>query len=151
MSEQAEWLEDDENGPEIDAEAQTDPAEGDDTADAPRGGREARYRVQRNEAREERNALAARLEELQTRELHRLAADYLAAPEDLSLSGKTLADYLTPEGWVDHEAVEAAANELIKSRPGLAKVEPIRAIDRSQGLGNSVDHQPTWSALLQDI
>lgn len=108
--------------------------------------REQRYRQERNQARDERNALAARLEQLQTAELHRLAGEHLAAPEDISLSGKPLSEFLTPEGWVDHQAVEAAARSVIGSRPGLSKHQT--ATDRSQGHGVEVKPEPTWNGLL---
>ncbi|MBS4103966.1 hypothetical protein [Tsukamurella paurometabola] len=99
--------------------------------------REARYRVERNEARAERDALTERLTELQTREVLRLAAEHLAAPEDIGLSGNELSAYLTPEGWVDRAAVEAAAAAVIDSRPGLAKASVSPAYDPSQGTGGS--------------
>lgn len=123
-----------------------EPVEGDDAIGsdkASQGLLEARdrYRSQRDEARTERDTIASRLVELQTRELHRLAGEYLSAPEDIDLSGKPLSDYLTPEGWVDHEAVRAAANAVIASRPGLSKHSP--AHDRSQGLGTGQEFQPT--------
>jgi hypothetical protein len=111
--------------------------------------REARYRVERNEARQERDALSARLTALQTQELHRLAGDHLAAAEDIELSGKTLADYLTPEGWIDHDAVADAAAEVIESRPGLARNPKVRAVDRSQGSGGSGKSAPEWGDLFK--
>lgn len=124
----------------------TEQPDGDDTGDEPKGNREARYRVRAREAETERDTLAARLTELQTRELHRLAAEHLAAGSDIDLSGKPLADYLTPEGWVDHDAVKEAANALIASRPGLSKTP--RATDRSQGLGAEIKSEPTWAAVF---
>lgn len=117
------------------------------TASEPKGNREARYRVERNDARAERDALAARLETLQTAELHRLAGEHLSTPEDISLSGKTLADFLTPEGWVDREAVAEAAAEVIASRPGLAKNIP--AYDPTHGLGGGGKSSPRWEDLLK--
>lgn len=124
-----------------------------DTSDAPEGTgerkppREQRYRQERNQARDERNALAARLEQLQTAELHRLAGEHLAAPEDISLSGKPLSEFLTPEGWVDHQAVETAAKSVIGSRPGLSKHQT--ATDRSQGHGHLPRQTPSWDAVLK--
>lgn len=111
--------------------------------------REARYRVERNTARQERDALSARLTELQTQELHRLAGEHLAAAEDIELSGKTLADYLTPEGWLDAEAVADAAAEVVESRPGLAKNPKVRAVDKSQGSAGSGKSAPEWSDLFK--
>lgn len=112
--------------------------------------REARYRVERNEARTERDALAAQLQQLQTAELHRQAGELLAVPEDIELSGKTLADYLTPEGWVDRQAVAEAAASVIESRPGLAKNPKVSATDPTQGSwGNPGDGQISWADLFK--
>ncbi|SIG26154.1 Uncharacterised protein [Mycobacteroides abscessus subsp. abscessus] len=108
--------------------------------------REARYRVERNEARAQLAEVELRLVQLQTAELHRLAGSILSAPEDIALSGKPLESYLTPEGWVDRSAVEAAAREVVAARPGLAKAQP--AHDPSQGRGGTTDHTPSWDGLF---
>jgi hypothetical protein len=133
-----------------DSDSQTPATEGGSTGEDKPANREARYRVERNEARQERDALSARLTELQTHELHRLAGEHLAAPEDIGLSGKALADYLTSEGWLDHDAVADAAADVIESRPGLARNPKVRATDLSQGSGNgSGGSQPQWADLLK--
>lgn len=125
------------------------PPEGDGTTE-PKGNREARYRVERNEARTERDALAAQLLQLQTTELHRQAGELLAVPEDIELSGKALADYLTPEGWVDRKAVAEAAAAVIESRPGLAKTPKVSATDPTQSnWGNPGKQSPTFVDLLK--
>lgn len=123
------------------AESHTEPTESPEGVETPEGGnedrpmpREQRYRMELRAAEAERDSLASRVADLQTRELHRLAGEHLAAPEDIAMSGKSLADFLTPEGWVDHEAVAEAAAAVIESRPGLAKNQ--RAVDLSQGTGN---------------
>lgn len=109
-----------------------------------------RYRTERNQAREELAAAQERMQQLQTRELHRLAGEYLAAPEDISLSGKDLGDFLTPEGWVDHEAVVEAVQEIISSRPGLAKNLKQPAFDPTQGLGSPTPkHKTSFSDLFK--
>ena len=117
----------------------------------PKGNREARYRVERNQAREERDALAARVEALQTRELHRLAGDHLAQPEDLlALGGVELAELLDDEGHVDPEAVAEAAAALIESRPGLARNPKVLAVDSTQGQGgNPGKPKAGWEALFE--
>lgn len=123
--------------PEYDTEAQ----------DSAPQNREARYRVERNEAREQLATAELRLVQLQTTELHRLAGEILSAPEDISLAGKPLADFLTPEGWVDKSAVEAAAREVAQARPGLAKYQP--GYDPSQGHGIPATRTAGWGALLE--
>lgn len=114
------------------------------------GNREARYRVERNEARQERDALAQRIERLQTQELHRLAGELLAQPEDIGLSGKDLADFLTPEGWLDREAVVEVAAEVVEARPGLAKNPKVYAVDMTQGMGGGTSPKaPEWGDLFK--
>lgn len=135
--------------PVDDAGATNTTPECDDTGEqdsAPQN-REARYRVERNEAREQLAAAELQLVQLQTAELHRLAGSILSAPEDIALSGKPLADFLTPEGWLDRAAVEAAAREVVAARPGLAKAQP--ANDRSQGHGIPGTRTAGWAALLE--
>ncbi len=113
--------------------------------------REARYRVERNEARAERDELAARLVSLQTAQLHKLAGELLSQPEDIGLSRRELSDFLTPGGWLDAEAVAEAAAQVIESRPGLAKNPKVPATDPSQGMGGvSGKGQPRWADLFKD-
>ena len=114
--------------------------------------RDQKMRLERNAARQERDALAARLEAMQTRELHRLLADTLANPEDISLSGLKLPDFIREEdGELDAEAVAEAAATVLASRPGLARdYRPkVGATDPSQALGNGrVNRQPTFADML---
>jgi hypothetical protein len=132
-------------------EGLSQPVEGSDTPEAQSGNREAaKYRVRAREAEAERDALAERLTALQTAELHRLAGEFLSAPEDISLSGKGLSDFLTPEGWVDHQAVEKAASEVLAARPALSKNSP--AVDPTQGHGfQGGKPKIGWGVLLKDL
>lgn len=119
--------------------------------DTPKGNREARYRVERNEAREALSAAQARIEQMQTREVERLASE-LAQPGDLlELGGVSLADLLTEAGDVDEAAVAEAVAALIESRPGLAKNLTVRYVDPSQGVGNDrpAKREPTFATLLK--
>jgi hypothetical protein len=111
----------------------------------------AKYRVRAREAEQQRDALTAQLVQLQTAELHRQAGEHLAVPGDIELSGKGLADYLTPEGWIDREAVAQAAAALIESRPGLAKNPKVLATDPTQGSGGLMPAKatPTFGDLLK--
>jgi hypothetical protein len=145
-----------ENGHQIDADAPEPTPEGNDTgevengSDGQKGNREARYRVERNQYREERDALAQRVEQLQTRELERIASKSLSNPADLlTLSGKSLRDFIGQDGELDAELVAAVANDLLGTRPGLRPRQP--AFDLSQGQGNDrpAKAQPTFAALLK--
>jgi hypothetical protein len=140
-----------ETGPDL---SDNGPTEAESPQEEPRGNREARYRVERNEARKALSAVESRLTDLQTREVERLAGEHLAQAGDLlGLGENGLADFLTPEGWVDHDAVADAAAALIESRPGLARYPTVRAVDRSQGSGSGgAPGSPTdFSGFLTNI
>lgn len=134
----------------------TDPAPADTDAngaaptDAPQGqgNREARYRVERNEARAEVANLQARLAIIQRAEIERLASAGLSHPSDIfTLSGNELADYLTEDGDVDTEKVSADVASILGERPGLKPPAP--AVDRTQGHGGSTGRGvPSFSDLL---
>ena len=129
--------------------ADTADAGSDSGAEAAPQNREARYRVERNEARAEVETLQARLAVLQRAEVERLASAGLSHPSDLfSLSGNELADYLTEAGTVDAEKVSADLAAILQERPGMGKLDP--AVDPSQGHGwGPVKRTPTWGDLLK--
>lgn len=120
--------------PDSPVEAQTEPPEGDVSGD-PKGNREAaRYRTERNEARAERDTLAQRVAALQTRELERIAGKTLSNPADLlTLTGKTVAEFVGEDGELDAELVAETAGDLLVSRPGLRVTAP--AVDPTIGVG----------------
>jgi hypothetical protein len=129
--------------------AESDSDQSENSSSEPKGNREARYRTERNSARDERDTLAQRIESLQTRELERIASKHLSNPADLlTLSGKSLADFVGEDGELDAEAIHATADYLLGSRPGLRPGQA--AHDRSQGLGDIPKSQPTWGSLLSD-
>lgn len=146
--------------PSVHADGLLDPTVGKDTGEhisEPQNGsdsnpprnREARYRVERNEARAERDALADRLSRLQRAEVERLASAGLSTPSDLfALSGNDLADYLTDSGEVDPEKVSADVSVILTERPGLRKQSP--ALDPSQGSGGGAAVKPKvdWHSAL---
>jgi hypothetical protein len=127
------------------ASATPEPSQESDQAGKPN--REARYRTERNQAREQLAAAQKRIEALQTAEVRRLASD-LAEPDDLfALTGTSLSDYLTNDE-VDPELVRDAVAAVLATRPGLRKRDA--AVDPSQG-GNGrppAKGQPTWGNLL---
>jgi hypothetical protein len=121
----------------------------DSTTEEPqKSNKEARYRVERNEARAERDALAERVQRMQRAEVERLASDALSHPGDLfSLSGNELADYLNEDGDVDAEKVAADVTAILAERPGLRKHTP--GYDPSHGLGGRP--QPKREPTLADL
>jgi hypothetical protein len=132
-------------------EAPNEPSNGSETDSPQKVNKEARYRVERNEARAERDALAERVGRMQRAEVERLAADGLSHPADLfSLSGNELADYLTESGDVDTEKVAADVAAVLAERPGLRK--PAAAFDPTQGRGGAPQTQrvPTLADLFKD-
>lgn len=114
--------------------------------------KEARYRVERNEARAERDALAQRVERMQRADIERLAGEHLSMPADLfSLSGNAVTDYLTEDGEVDADKVAADVAAILAERPGLKK-GPVRGFDPTQGTGGRESAMPepaTWADLLK--
>lgn len=138
------------NEAESHTETPEDTPEGGNTAER-KPPREQRYRLERNEAREERDAARAKIESLQTRQLHNLAGELLAQPEDIGLAGKELSEFLDEDGWLDPEAVTAAAEAVIEGRPGLAKNPVVSVVDYTQGTGGKVDKtKPEWADLFRN-
>ncbi|MCV7150681.1 hypothetical protein [Mycolicibacterium pyrenivorans] len=137
-----------------DPDGQTATPQGGSTADAENGNekpmpREQRYRLQLREAEGQRDALQARVDAMNRREVERLAADGMSHPADLfSLSGNDLADYLTEDGDVDAEKVAADVAAILAERPGLRKMTP--GYDPSQGLGGRPPKgSPSFGDLLK--
>jgi len=126
-------------------------AEGDGAGEPQKANKEARYRVERNEARAERDALAQRIERMQLAEVERLAADGLSHPADLfSLSGNDVADYLNDGGDVDADKVAADVAAILAERPGLKK-GLVRGYDPTQGHGGTPGgkREPTLADLIR--
>jgi hypothetical protein len=134
--------------PLLDSDGLSPAPEGNDTGEAQKGNKEARYRTERNEARAEVANLQARMAVLQRAEVERLASAGLSHPSDLfSLSGNELVDYLTDDGTVDAERVAADVAAIVAERPGLKPLAP--AVDRTQGhWGNPGKGTPTFSDLF---
>lgn len=121
------------------------------TDDAPASrNREARYRVERNEARTALAEAQARIEQYQRAEVERLSAELAQSSDLFEVGGASLADLLNEAGDVDSAAVAEAVAALIEARPGLAKNPRQRAVDPTQGLGaRSGPPQPSFSGLFR--
>ena len=88
----------------------------------------ARYRTQLREAQATNEQLRIRLETMQRREVERRMSSTLQTPDDYWLTG-SLADLLDDDGELIEERIDAAAAELIATRPGWAKPEPAPSFD----------------------
>lgn len=107
-------------------------------------GEAARYRVERNEARTERDALLARVGHLQAAEVARLAQGpgKLHDGADLAFSD----DLLDDDGNIDPEAVESAVAELVESKPHLQQ-----QAYRDVGIGErgGSDAPTSWASVIK--
>lgn len=147
------------NGAVADAGAQTAPPAGEGTGepddgsqspDGSKGSREARYRTERNAAREELATAHGRIEAYQRAEVERLAAEHLAVPADFWLSENAVADYVDPEtGAVDADRVAEDVRLLIEERPRLGSRSP--AFDPSRGMGGGTPPAKvaSWSSAFR--
>jgi hypothetical protein len=118
--------------------------------DAPKANSEARFRQERNAAREELLTANGRIERMQRAEVERLASEHLSMPGDVfSLSGNELADYLTEDGEVDAEKVAADVAAVLAERPGLRR--NALAVDPTQGTGGAPakSSPASWSDLFK--
>ncbi|CAM4413869.1 hypothetical protein MB901379_03884 [Mycobacterium basiliense] len=85
----------------------------------------ARYRVERNKARAERDALAERLAGYQRRECEAVVADVLDVPGDLwEVGGADVAAFCNDDGTVNEVELLGAAAALVDMRPRLGKPNP---------------------------
>lgn len=120
-----------ENAPDEIGAGSVVPGQGNDTGDSQNGTQtdkrtaglvEARdrYKAERDSSREALSVAEARIAQLQTRELERIASKSLSNPADLlTLSGKSLADFVGEDGELDADLITETANEVLGSRPGL--------------------------------
>ncbi len=141
---------DDGTADEATDEQQPDTAE--DDGQRPKN-REERYRKERAALKAENDELRARLEKRDRLEVERVAAEHLADPADLWLSGNDVSAYLTDDGDVDADKISEAVKALIAERPhwGKAKIpaappaSTVTARDKIEG-GTPT---PTWSEVLR--
>ncbi len=116
--------------PETPEEAPEEAPEGKEGAEA------ARYRRRLRETETELTTARTRLETFQRREVERLASDRLAVPGDLfAVHGVALDEVLGEDGSVDPDLVAMAVEQLVATRPGLARVAPQRTGPSAVGLG----------------
>lgn len=119
---------------------------------AQRPNKEAKYRTERNTAREELAAANARIERMQRAEVERIANEHLAQGSDLlGITGNELAAYVNEStGTVDADRIREDARVLIQERPGLSRHVP--AFDPTQGTGGppkATEAAPSWESLFK--
>lgn len=129
-----------------------DPADAGESSETDPAAREAvKYRRRLREAESQRDALAARLEASQRREIERLAAESLAQPGDLfDVGGKDVPTFVTADGEIDAAAVTEAVAALLAERPGLHKDARVQWPDSGAGRrGHSSPAGTTWTEVLK--
>lgn len=105
--------------------------------------RAQRRRAQAAEA--ERDALAETLNRVRVAEVHRLAADRVAVPNDLFDFGLELDEVLTDDGLIDPDKVSEAIDVILETRPGLAAAQLIKG-PRPIEYRNGGQNMPTRKA-----
>lgn len=118
-------------------------------------GRAAGLRARAQDAEAARDAALALVEALRQREAERLAETKLAAVADLWEYGTVSpADLTDDAGLIDPAKVDAAVDELLEARPGLAKSELRRPTPGSyadQGqfrTGRVAGKRKTWADMF---
>lgn len=118
-------------------------------------GRAAKLRARAQQAETERDTATAMVDTLRRAEVARLAADKLAAPEDLFTYGDTTpADLVDDDGLIDPEKVTAAVDALLEARPGLAKAalrKPVPGTYANQGQFQPVQRSGRRKTNFADI
>lgn len=142
-------LEASDSPPLLDSDGPTATPEGGSTGEGQKGNREARYRTERNSAREELATATARIERMNRREVERLAGEHLSVGADLFVNGNSTESYLTESGEIDADRVREDAQLLLTERPGLRRQSP--AFDPTQGHGGNAPDKgkPTFADLLK--
>lgn len=139
----------------VTSEATPDPAQGQHVPESPApeeqespNSEAARYRVERNEARTERDTLAGRVTSMQRRECEAAVADVLEQPADLWDLGRANAtDFYSDTDELNHDDLRAAATALVESRPGLAKQ---KKFDGPRNWGQTSEPVPTGTSSSWD-
>lgn len=109
----------------------------------------AKYRRRLRDTEAQRDTLATRVETYQRREIEALADGKLAVPSDLfSIAQLSLEDAYDENGELQADVVQAAIDELLLHRPGLA----VPANRREWGQGGTrppiAGDGPSWSDVL---
>jgi hypothetical protein len=138
-----------------------DPAAADPTTDAskkpdaepePTNSEAARYRVERNEARTERDALAERLTGYQRRECEAVIADLLEVPADLwEIAQADVVAFYNEDGTVNEAELRAAAGALVEQRPRLALPNRTPSWGQHSGDGGFGDGKASWGDVIKPI
>lgn len=116
------------------------------------GAEAARWRTALRAAEGQRDALAARVETMQRRDVERHAGA-LADPGDVwAIAGADLPALLDEAGDVDPAAVAAVVRELLATRPQLAAHRVARAGDAGIGVAGtgSGSRGTGWGDVLRD-
>ena len=131
---------------EIEPDDSTDQSAGVEADGAKLRREAARYRRSLREAETARDSLRGQLETMQRAEVERLAAEHLATPTDLWLTGTALPDLVADNGNVDPAKVNDTTKQILTDRPGWRRQSAsfdggVRATAPNTG--------PTWHDALR--
>lgn len=136
------------------ATGDTSTASADVSADGSAGddgkhGEAQRYRTRLRSAEAERDAAQTRLAVMEQRHVERLAAVRLADGSDLTTFGGITIDNLRDDdGELDDQLIDAALDELLTQRPGLARPRPAASFDGGQRSG-STPRPADWQKMIR--
>lgn len=112
----------------------------------------AKWRRELRAAEAERDQLHEQVQRLERQHVEHLAADKLAAPDDVWRYVDSLDDLRSEDGSLDQEHVEQHLDALLEQRPHLAKrQEPAgpRHPDLHQGARHTAE-EPSFGKFLKD-
>jgi hypothetical protein len=112
----------------------------------------AKWRVRCRELEAERDGLVQRIDQIHREQIAVIAGAHLQVPDDLlSLGTATLDQLRTEDGALDVDKVNAAAQALVTSRPGLGVVSEEQAPSFDGGARTSPARStgPTYSDVLR--
>lgn len=109
----------------------------------------AKYRRRLRDTEAQRDTLATRVENYQRREIEALAEGQLAVPGDIfSIAQLSLGAVYDDDGVLQADVVQAAIDDLVSNRPGLAVQQyPLRNWGQG-GARPPAEGGPSWSDVI---
>lgn len=133
---------------QVESPAPSTPDESDTGQESPNS-EAARYRIERNEARAERDNLAGRLATMQRRACESAVADLLEQPADLwDIGHADVAEFFSDADELDTDVLRGIVGTMLETRPGLAKQKKFDG-PRNWGQGGAIP--PAASSRWSDV